>query len=328
MLNPVLVIALREEYGFRYFQSILITSAIPSLVQVAIIPLWARLLDRAHVVKFRSIHSWVFVLGAAAMAAAPGGTTPVATRTGPTQLTLSSLGPAQQLASSVVSPGTATYDLQSIADVSSADSFLASNLATAYNLFLQGGSPTLGAPSLLAAASLAAGSTSGSFGDLNGDGRLDYFSPNPDQAVLYDAYGKPWQVWAARAAGAASSPSKSRPRAALSWPRAAVRDSKLGPSGWATRSRPGGSCSTARSPSRSWPGAPRWRPARSTICPALRETWAPSWPSGPAGSGCDPTRRRPRRPVGNSGCGCGLMGKGTWPRLPAMPRSPSKRRAD
>jgi len=126
------------------------------------------------------------------------GTTPVARRTGPNQLTLSSLGPAQQLASSIGSPGTATYALQSIAG---ADSFLASNLATAYNVFLQGATPTAGAPSLLAAASLAVGSTSGSFGDLNADGRLDYFSPNPDQAILYDAYGTPWQVWAARAVG-------------------------------------------------------------------------------------------------------------------------------
>ena len=130
-----------------------------------------------------------------------GGSTPVARRTGPSQLTLSSLGPSQQLASSIVSPGTATYALQSSADVTSADSFLASNLATAYNLFLQGATPTVGAPSLLAAASLAAGSTSGSFGDLNADGRPDYFSPDPDQAILFDAYGKPWQVWAARAAG-------------------------------------------------------------------------------------------------------------------------------
>ena len=64
MLNPILVISLREQYGFGYFNSILITSAIPSLVQVVFIPLWARFLDRSHVVRFRSIHSWVFVCGA------------------------------------------------------------------------------------------------------------------------------------------------------------------------------------------------------------------------------------------------------------------------
>jgi len=64
MINPILVIALREEFALKYFTSILITSSIQSVIQVAVIPLWARLLDRAHVVRFRSIHSWVFVAGA------------------------------------------------------------------------------------------------------------------------------------------------------------------------------------------------------------------------------------------------------------------------
>ncbi len=63
MINPVLVITLREEFGFTYFKSILITSSIQSVMQVLLIPMWARLLDRAHVVRFRSIHSWVFVAG-------------------------------------------------------------------------------------------------------------------------------------------------------------------------------------------------------------------------------------------------------------------------
>jgi len=62
MINPILVISLREQFGFGYFRSILVTSSIQAVVQVAIIPLWARLLDRSHVVRFRSIHSWVFVI--------------------------------------------------------------------------------------------------------------------------------------------------------------------------------------------------------------------------------------------------------------------------
>jgi MFS family permease len=64
MITPILVITLHEEFGFTYFKSILITSSIQSVTQVLIIPLWARLLDRSHVVRFRSIHSWVFVAGA------------------------------------------------------------------------------------------------------------------------------------------------------------------------------------------------------------------------------------------------------------------------
>ncbi len=62
MVIPILVISLREEFGCGYFDSILITSSIPALVQLTAIPLWARFLDRAHVVRFRSIHSWSFVL--------------------------------------------------------------------------------------------------------------------------------------------------------------------------------------------------------------------------------------------------------------------------
>jgi hypothetical protein len=69
MIMPVLIITLREQFGLKYLQSILISTTIPSLVMLVAIPIWARLLDRAHVVKFRSIHSWSFVLATAAMLA-------------------------------------------------------------------------------------------------------------------------------------------------------------------------------------------------------------------------------------------------------------------
>lgn len=65
MINPILVISLKEEFGFRYFASILITSTIQAVVQVLFIPMWAKLLDSWHVVKFRSIHSWLFVASSA-----------------------------------------------------------------------------------------------------------------------------------------------------------------------------------------------------------------------------------------------------------------------
>lgn len=64
MVIPVLVITLKEQFGMGYLSSILITSSIQAVVQVVAIPFWARLLDRAHVVRFRSIHSWFFVAGA------------------------------------------------------------------------------------------------------------------------------------------------------------------------------------------------------------------------------------------------------------------------
>ncbi len=65
MLTPILVIILKEQFGQGYLGGILITTAIPSLILPAAVPLWARLLDRAHVVRFRSIHGWVFVLSTA-----------------------------------------------------------------------------------------------------------------------------------------------------------------------------------------------------------------------------------------------------------------------
>jgi len=67
MVTPVLVITLRERFDLSYLPSILITSSIPALIMPLAIPAWARFLDRAHVVQFRSIHSWVFVLAGAVL---------------------------------------------------------------------------------------------------------------------------------------------------------------------------------------------------------------------------------------------------------------------
>lgn len=60
MVGPMLVIALRDQFGFGYFGSLLVTSAVPYFLMPLAVPLWARFLDRAHVVQFRSIHSWSF----------------------------------------------------------------------------------------------------------------------------------------------------------------------------------------------------------------------------------------------------------------------------
>jgi MFS family permease len=62
MLAAILAIVLHDRFGLGYLAGIAITTSIPAGVMVLAIPLWARLLDRAHVVKFRSIHSWAFVL--------------------------------------------------------------------------------------------------------------------------------------------------------------------------------------------------------------------------------------------------------------------------
>ncbi len=60
MLPAMLVIVLRDQFEFGYFKSIGITSGIPYFLMPLAVPMWARLLDRAHVVHFRSIHSWSF----------------------------------------------------------------------------------------------------------------------------------------------------------------------------------------------------------------------------------------------------------------------------
>lgn len=69
MLMPMMVIALKDQFGASYTRSILITTTIPYILMPMAIPVWTRLLDRAHVVRFRSIHSWVFALSTSLFAA-------------------------------------------------------------------------------------------------------------------------------------------------------------------------------------------------------------------------------------------------------------------
>lgn len=62
MLPPLTVLMLKEQFALSSWRTILVIVVVPKLIQAVSIPLWARFLDRAHVVRFRSIHSWVFVL--------------------------------------------------------------------------------------------------------------------------------------------------------------------------------------------------------------------------------------------------------------------------
>lgn len=55
------IVALDEHMGLGYGMSIALTQAIPFLIPTLTIALWARLLDRTHIVRFRVFHSWVFV---------------------------------------------------------------------------------------------------------------------------------------------------------------------------------------------------------------------------------------------------------------------------
>lgn len=62
MLTFLLITVLSEQFDVGYFKSILITVGLIQLAVPLFIPMWAKLLDRSHVVHFRSIHSWSFVV--------------------------------------------------------------------------------------------------------------------------------------------------------------------------------------------------------------------------------------------------------------------------
>ncbi len=61
MVSPVLVIALRDLFEMEYLGGILIANSLPMAMMPLSIPLWARVLDRVHVIEFRAIHCWFFV---------------------------------------------------------------------------------------------------------------------------------------------------------------------------------------------------------------------------------------------------------------------------
>jgi MFS family permease len=67
MLIAPLAIVLQERFHLAYWPSILITSAIPDIIMPLAIPLWARLLDRYHVVRFRAVHAWAYVAASVGM---------------------------------------------------------------------------------------------------------------------------------------------------------------------------------------------------------------------------------------------------------------------
>lgn len=76
MQTPLLVVLLREQFAMEYLGGIKITSSIPLAMMPLSIPLWARLLDRVHVIQFRKIHSWFFVVACGVTTAAVYANTP------------------------------------------------------------------------------------------------------------------------------------------------------------------------------------------------------------------------------------------------------------
>lgn len=62
MISAPLIIVLTDVYGMDYVQAIALLTSIPIAMMPFVIPMWSRLFDRIHVVRFRSIHSWIFVI--------------------------------------------------------------------------------------------------------------------------------------------------------------------------------------------------------------------------------------------------------------------------
>ncbi len=61
MIGAPQAIFLEDRLQATYLEGILATTVIPLLVMPVAIPMWARLLDRSHIVRFRAIHAWSFV---------------------------------------------------------------------------------------------------------------------------------------------------------------------------------------------------------------------------------------------------------------------------
>ncbi len=59
--TPFVIIA-KQQFNLDYLPGILLTQVVPLAMMPFTIPLWAKLLDAVHVIQFRAIHSWIFVV--------------------------------------------------------------------------------------------------------------------------------------------------------------------------------------------------------------------------------------------------------------------------
>lgn len=67
--EPIFILSLAS-FEMNYTQAMTLTRIIPIIVPMLVVNLWGRLLDRMHIVRFRSYHSWVFVVANLMMAVA------------------------------------------------------------------------------------------------------------------------------------------------------------------------------------------------------------------------------------------------------------------
>lgn len=59
--EPLLEMA-AGQFRMSYLMSLICLQSLPLIIIPFMVPMWARLFDRVHVIRFRAIHSWIFVL--------------------------------------------------------------------------------------------------------------------------------------------------------------------------------------------------------------------------------------------------------------------------
>ncbi len=74
MFMAPLILLLNEQLQIQQWQQILLTTSIPLAAMPLTINLWAKLLNKVHIIPYRAIHSWSFVIaiGLFALASATG----------------------------------------------------------------------------------------------------------------------------------------------------------------------------------------------------------------------------------------------------------------
>ena len=68
MLTAPMILVLSDSFSFNVLEEILIVSTIPILMIPWSTPLWAKLLNKVHILTFRAIHSWFFVVSSTCFA--------------------------------------------------------------------------------------------------------------------------------------------------------------------------------------------------------------------------------------------------------------------
>lgn len=63
-VSAPLIVILREQFDMGYQGGIIVANSLPLAMMPISIPIWRRLLDRVHVIRFRAIHSWCFAVAA------------------------------------------------------------------------------------------------------------------------------------------------------------------------------------------------------------------------------------------------------------------------